>query len=157
MTLYYLTENEYISSRRNNNFNMAHEILKPLTDEELKVRVGEFINSFIDLNKKNQASLEELKESYHNADLMLYHILKGSNGIVDSTRLLDILLTLIINYMLENDMRDGRIRSISEPDKRFICFLGILLTRYVEGQQGPKREEWINKVIETALRKKWYD
>lgn len=157
MTLFYLTENEYISSRRNNNFNMAHEILKPLTDEELKVRVGEFINSFIDLNKKNQASLEELKESYHNADLMLYHILKGSNGIVDSTRLLDILLTLIINYMLENDMRDGRIRSISEPDKRFICFLGILLTRYVEGQQGPKREEWINKVIETALRKKWYD
>ena len=157
MTLYYLTENEYISSRRNNNFNMAHEILKPLTDEELKVRVGEFINSFIDLNKKNQASLEELKESYHNADLMLYHILKGSNGIVDSTRLLDILLTLIINYMLENDMRDGRIRSISEPDKRFICFLGILLTRYVEGQQGPKREVWINEVIETALRKKWYD
>lgn len=136
---------------------MAHSILKPLTDEELKVRVGEFINSFIDLNKKNQASLEELKESYHDADLMLYHILKGSNGIVDSTRLLDILLTLVINYMLENDMTDGRIRSISEPDKRFICFLGILLTRYIEGQQGPKREEWINKVIETALRKKWYD
>lgn len=138
-------------------FSMAHSILKPLTDEELKVRVGEFVNSFIDLNKKNKSSLDELKESYHDADLMLYHILKGSNGIVDSTRLLDILLTLVINYMLENDMTDGRIRSISEPDKRFICFLGILLTRYIEGQQGPKREEWINKVIETALRKKWYD
>lgn len=136
---------------------MAHSILEPLTDEELKVRVGEFMNSFIALNKKNQTSFEELKESYHDADLMLYHILKGSNGIVDSTRLLDILLTLVINYMLENDMTDGRIRSISEPDKRFICFLGILLTRYIEGQQGPKREEWINKVIETALRKKWYD
>jgi len=136
---------------------MAHSILKPLTDEELKVRVGEFVNSFIDLNKKNKSSLEELKESYHDADLMLYHILKGSNGIVDSTRLLDILLTLVINYMLENDMTDGRIRSISEPDKRFICFLGILLTRYIEGQQGSKREAWINKVIETALRKKWYD
>ena len=138
-------------------FYMAHSILKPLTDEELKVRVGEFVNSFIDLNKKNKSSLEELKESYHDADLMLYHILKGSNGIVDSTRLLDILLTLVINYMLENDMTDGRIRSISEPDKRFICFLGILLTRYIEGQQGSKREAWINKVIETALRKKWYD
>ena len=136
---------------------MANKILKPLSDEELKVRVGEFVNSFIDLNKKNHASLEKLKESYHDADLMLYHILKGSNGIVDSTRLLDILLTLVINYMLENDMTDGRIRSISEPDKRFICFLGILLTRYIEGQKGPKREEWINKVIETALRKKWYD
>ena len=136
---------------------MAHSILKPLSDEELKVRVGEFMNSFIALNKKNQASLEELKESYHDADLMLYHILKGSNGIVDSTRLLDILLTLVINYMLENDMTDGRIRSISEPDKRFICFLGILLTKYIEGQQGPKKEEWINKVIDSALRKKWYE
>jgi len=70
---------------------MAHAILKPLSDDELKVRVGEFIDSFISLNKKNQASLEELKESYHDADLMLYHILKGSNGIVDSARLLDIL------------------------------------------------------------------
>ena len=136
---------------------MAHSILKPLSDEELKVRVGEFINSFIALNKKNQTSFEELKESYHDADLMLYHILKGSNGIVDSTRLLDILLTLVINYMLENDMTDGRIRSINEPDKRFICFLGILLTRYIEGQQGPKKEEWINKIIDAALRKKWYD
>lgn len=136
---------------------MAQSILKPLSDEELKVRVGEFMNSFIALNKKNQASLEELKESYHDADLMLYHILKGSNGIVDSARLLDILLTLVINYMLENDMTDGRIRSISEPDKRFICFLGILLTKYIEGQQGPKKEEWINKVIDAALRKKWYD
>jgi len=115
------------------------------------------MNSFITLNKKNQASLNELKESYHNADLMLYHILKGSNGIVDSTRLLDILLTLVINYMLENDMTDGRIRSISEPDKRFICFLGILLTKYIEGQQGPKKEEWINKVIDAAIRKKWYE
>ena len=85
---------------------MAQSILKPLSDEELKVRVGEFMNSFIALNKKNQASLEELKESYHDADLMLYHILKGSNGIVDSARLLDILLTLVINYMLENDMTD---------------------------------------------------
>jgi len=119
--------------------------------------VGEFMNSFIALNKKNQASLDELKESYHDVDLMLYHILKGSNGIVDSTRLLDILLTLVINYMLENDMTDGRIRSINEPDKRFICFLGILLTRYIEGQQGPKKEEWINKIIDAALRKKWYD
>ena len=136
---------------------MAQSILKPLSDEELKVRVGEFMNSFIALNKKNQASLEELKESYHDADLMLYHILKGSNGIVDSARLLDILLTLVINYMLENDMTDGRIRSISEPDKRFICFLGILLTKYTEGQQGPKKEEWINKVIDAALRKKWYE
>ena len=136
---------------------MAHSILKPLTDDELKVRVGEFMNSFIALNKKNQASLDELKESYHDVDLMLYHILKGSNGIVDSTRLLDILLTLIINYMLENDMTDGSIRSINEPDKIFICFLGILLTRYIEGQQGPKKEEWINKIIDAALRKKWYD
>jgi hypothetical protein len=74
---------------------MSLKILKPLSEEELKVRVGEFINSFIDLNRKNQASLEALKESYHDADLMLYHILKGSNGIVDSTRLLDILLTLV--------------------------------------------------------------
>jgi len=136
---------------------MAHSILKPLTDDELKVRVGEFMNSFIALNKKNQASLDELKESYHDVDLMLYHILKGSNGIVDSTRLLDILLTLVINYMLENDITDGRIRSINEADKRFICFLGILLTRYIEGQQGPKKEEWINKIIDAALRKKWYD
>jgi len=136
---------------------MAHSILKPLTDDELKVRVSEFMNSFIALNKKNQASLDELKESYHDVDLMLYHILKGSNGIVDSTRLLDILLTLVINYMLENDITDGRIRSINEADKRFICFLGILLTRYIEGQQGPKKEEWINKIIDAALRKKWYD
>ncbi len=50
---------------------MAQSILKPLSDEELKVRVGEFMNSFIALNKKNQASLIELKESYHDADLML--------------------------------------------------------------------------------------
>ncbi len=50
---------------------MAQSILKPLSDEELKVRVGEFMNSFIALNKKNKASLEELKESYHDADLML--------------------------------------------------------------------------------------
>ena len=134
---------------------MAHSILKPLSDEELKVRVGEFMNSFIALNKKNKASLEELKESYHDADLMLYHILKGSNGIVDSTRLLDILLTLVINYMLENDMTDGRIRSINETDKRFICFPGILLTKYIEGFQGPNREKWINEIIDTALRKRW--
>lgn len=59
---------------------MAQSILKPLSDEELKERVGEFMNSFIALNKKNQASLEELKESYHDADLMLYHILKGSKA-----------------------------------------------------------------------------
>jgi hypothetical protein len=136
---------------------MAPSILKPLTDDELKVRVGEFMNSFIALNKKNKASLEELKESYHDAHLMLYHILKGSNGLVDSTRLLDIIQTLVINYMLENDMTDGRIRSISEQDKRFICFLGILLSKYIEGHQGPKKEEWINKVIDAALRKKWYD
>ena len=119
------------------------------------MRVGEFVNSFIDLNKKNKSSLDELKESYHDADLMLYHILKGSNGIVDSTRLLDILLTLVINYMLENDMTDGRIKSISEPDKRFICFLGILLTKYIEGFRGPKREKWINEIIDTDLRKRW--
>jgi len=136
---------------------MAQELLKPLSQEELKVRVGEFINSFIDLNKKNQASLDELKESYHDVDLMLYHILKGSNGIVDSTRLLDILLTLVINYMLENDMTDGRIRSINEPDKRFICFLGILLAKYTQGQNGPKKEEWINGIIDTALRRRWYE
>lgn len=84
---------------------MAHSILKPLTDDELKIRVGEFMNSFITLNKKNQASLDELKESYHDADLMLYHILRGSNGIVNSTRLLDILLTLVdysdINSFME--------------------------------------------------------
>ena len=134
---------------------MAHSILKPLTDDELKTRVGEFMNSFIALNKKNQASLDELKESYHDVDLMLYHILKGSNGIVDSTRLLYILLTLVINYMLENDMTDGRIRSINEPDKRFICFLEILLTKYIEGFQSPKREKWISEIIETARRKRW--
>ena len=59
MTLFYLTVNVYISFQSNNYFNMAHEILKPLSDEELKVRVGEFVNSFIDLNKKNKASLDE--------------------------------------------------------------------------------------------------
>jgi len=136
---------------------MAQELLKPLSQEELKVRVGEFINSFIDLNKKNQASLEALKESYHDADLMLYHILRSSNGQVDSTRILDIIQTIIINYMLEHDMTDGKIRSISEPDKRFICFLGILLAKYTQGQNGPKREEWINSIIDTALRKRWYE
>jgi hypothetical protein len=73
---------------------MAHDILKPLSEEEMKIRVAEFINAFIDLNRSNQASLDDLKENYHTVDLMLYRILKGSNGIVDSARLLDIIQTL---------------------------------------------------------------
>jgi len=135
---------------------MAHEILKPLTDEELKVRVTDFVNSFIELNRQNQASVDELKESYHTADLMLYRILKGSNGIIDSTRLLDIIQTLLINFMLENDMTDGRLKSISEPDKRFICFLGILLAKYTQGLNGPKKEEWINRIINTVISRRFY-
>ena len=51
---------------------MAHGILKPLSDEELKIRVGEFMNSFIALNKKNQASLKELSE-YITSNRPLYH------------------------------------------------------------------------------------
>lgn len=136
---------------------MAHEILKPLTDEELKVRVGEFMNSFIALNKKNQAYFEELKESYHEADLMLYQILKSSNGNVNSIRLIDMIQTLVLNYMLENINLDGEVRGISEPDERFLCFLGLLLQKYTTGIKGPKKEEWINKVIDVALRKKWYE
>jgi hypothetical protein len=50
MILYYLTENEYISFLSDNNFNMAHDILKPLSDEELKVRVGEFLSAFLSSN-----------------------------------------------------------------------------------------------------------
>ena len=137
-------------------FLMAHEIFKPLSEEELKVRVTDFVDSFIELNRKNQASLDELKESYHSADLMLYRILKGSNGIVDSTRLLDIIQTLLINFMLENDITDGRLKSISEPDKRFICFLGILLAKYTQGLNGPKKEEWINRIINTVISKRFY-
>jgi len=135
---------------------MPSEILKPPSEAELKARVHDFINSFIELNRKNQASLEELKESYHTADLMLYRILKGSNGIVDSTRLLDIIQTLLINFMLENEITDGRLKSISEPDKRFICFLGILLAKYTQGLNGPKREEWINRIINTVISKRFY-
>lgn len=135
---------------------MANNILKPLSEEELRVKVGDFINSFIDLNRNNKVAFEELKESYHNADLMLYQILRGSNGIVDGTRLLDIIQTLIINFMLENDMTDGRLKSISEPDKRFICFLGILLVKYTQGLNGPKREEWINRIINTVISKRFY-
>jgi len=134
---------------------MAHKILKPLSDEELKVRVGEFINSFIALNKKNQASFNELKESYHDADLMLYQILRSSNGIVNSVRLIDMIQTLILNYMLENVNLNGEIRGISEPDERFLCFLGLLIQKYTTGVKGPKKEEWINKVIDNTLRKKW--
>jgi hypothetical protein len=134
---------------------MAHKILKPLSDEELKVRVGEFINSFISLNKKNQVSFDELKESYHDADLMLYQILRSSNGIVNSVRLIDMIQTLILNYMLENINLDGEIRGISEPDERFLCFLGLLLQKYTNGIKGPKKEEWINRVIDNTLRKKW--
>jgi hypothetical protein len=40
---------------------MARAILKPLSDDELKIRVGEFRNSFIALIKKNQTTFEELK------------------------------------------------------------------------------------------------
>lgn len=134
---------------------MAHSILKPLTDDELKIRVGEFMNSFIALNKKNQASFEELKESYHDADLMLYQILRSSNGIVNSTRLIDMIQTLVLNYMLENINLNGEIRGISEPDERFLCFLGLLIQKYTTGIKGPKKEEWINKVIDNTLRKKW--
>jgi hypothetical protein len=134
---------------------MAHSILKPLSDEELKVRVGEFLNSFITLNKKNQASLEELKESYHDADLMLYQILRSSNGNVNSIRLIDMNQTLVLNYMLENINLNGEARGISEPDERFLCFLGLLLQKYTTGIKGPKKEEWINRVIDNTLRKKW--
>jgi hypothetical protein len=59
--------------------------------------------------------------------------------------------------MLENNMSDKDISVMSEPDKRFICFLGILLAKYTQGQVGPKREKWINRIIDSALRKKWYD
>ena len=134
---------------------MAQKILKPLSDEELKVRVSEFINSFIDLNRKNQVSFEELKESYHEADLMLYQILRSSNGIVNSTRLIDMIQTLVLNYMLENINLNGEIRGINEPDERFLCFLGLLIQKYTTGIKGPKKEEWINKVIDNTLRKKW--
>ena len=136
-------------------FFMAHSILKPLSDEELKVRVGEFLNSFITLNKKNQASLEELKEIYHDADLMLYQILRSSNGNVNSIRLIDMNQTLVLNYMLENINLNGEARGISEPDERFLCFLGLLLQKYTTGIKGPKKEEWINRVIDNTLRKKW--
>lgn len=154
--MFYLTVNEYIGFHKYIHRVMPHDILKPISEEELKIRVEDFINAFISLNKKNQASLEDLKVSYHTVDLMLYRILKGSNGIVDSTRLLDIIQTLLINFMLENDITDGRIKSISEPDKRFICFLGILLAKYTQGLNGPKKEEWINRIINTVISKRFY-
>jgi hypothetical protein len=53
-------------------------------------------------------------------------------------------------------MTDGRLKSISEPDKRFICFLGILLAKYTQGLDGPKREEWINRIINTVISKRFY-
>jgi len=36
-----------------------------------------------------------------------------------TSKILDIIQTIIINQMLENDMTGGKLRSISEPDKRF--------------------------------------
>jgi hypothetical protein len=134
---------------------MAHDILKPLSEEEMKVRVAEFINAFIDLNRRNMESLDELKENYHATDLLLYRILKGSNGIVDSNRLLDIIQTLIVNYMLENSLLDSDMRTVSEPDRRFLYFLGILLGKYTQAQDGPEEEGWINQIIDTALMTRW--
>ena len=107
------------------------------------------------MNRSNQAALEELKENYTKADLLLYQILRGSNGILDSARLLDIIQTLVINYTLEDSLLDSDMRTASEPDSRFIYFLAVLLGKYKQAHNGPKEGDWINQIIDTALKTKW--
>jgi hypothetical protein len=134
---------------------MPNEILKPLSEDQLKNRVEEFVNIFIILYKSNKLPLSEIKENYQKADQMLYQLLKGSNGIVDSVRLLDILHTLIVNFLLETNLNGNNNKFMTEPDKKFICFLGYLILKYSEPSDGKKRDKWIYGIINNALRKKW--
>jgi hypothetical protein len=132
---------------------MKRDILRPVSDDELKQRVEEFANRFVELNRRNKVSLDELKCHYGQIDSMLYQVLRGSNGIVDGVRLIDMVYTLLINYFLENRAVDHDSQTMREPDKRFIYFLILLLQKYTQSSDASKSKDWVDNVIDEALRR----